>query len=126
MGLYRELMSSSTVLSVSIICSSQNVRTILYFTPSVFLFLGCPYVQMYLWFVHEVQPHYQLLNGIHGPLHSPTKENPLGLWWRGKRAKGLIRPAQFICLVKTYSITPSIPSAPLSICTNLLKEHVWL
>jgi hypothetical protein len=57
-----EKTSSSLCFNVSAICSSPNVPTVLDFTLCVFQYLGCHR------FMHKVQPHKQILDGISCPL----------------------------------------------------------
>jgi hypothetical protein len=64
--------------------------------------------QLHCRFVHEVQRHYQLLDGIPGPLHGPKRKNPVGLYWRSEGANRLVRPAQYICLQEFYSDSLSL------------------
>jgi hypothetical protein len=59
-------------------------------------------------FMHEIQLHYQLLDGILGPLHSHKRKNPIELYRQSEGAKGFVHPAQSICLEKFYSGTLSM------------------
>jgi hypothetical protein len=120
---YRELVcftwksnsSSSIHPCVSAICNSQNVQTVLNFTPCVFS-VGMSQKRLHYSFVNEIQPHYQLLDGISGPIRSPKRRNPLGLY------RGSERP-------RDWSVPPN-PSVSkvfierLSHCND--HHHVWL
>jgi hypothetical protein len=48
---------------------------------------GVSQKQLRYWFMHEVQPHYQLLDGISGPLHSPKRNNPVQFYWGSEEAR---------------------------------------
>jgi hypothetical protein len=48
------------------------------------------------------------LEGIHGPLHSPQRKNPMGLYRGSEGTRGLVRPAQSICLENTLTVRPSV------------------
>jgi hypothetical protein len=74
--------------------------------------------------VHEVQPHYKLLDGIPCPLHSPKGENPIGLHRGSKGATGLVRLAQSVW--KSFIQKLSDCKVPVWRDIILLKENFWL
>jgi hypothetical protein len=72
----------------------------------------------------EVQPNYQLSERMVGPLNSPKRNSPIGLYWWSEMDTGLVRPVQSICL-EMFQSGDSICVRPQCEGSQYLKEIIW-
>jgi hypothetical protein len=129
---YRELVcstwmnnsSSSTHLNVSAICCPSESPNCSRFHVICFWASWVWQKQLHCWIVHVDQPHYQIWDGIPGPLRSPPK-NPVGFYWGDEEATRLVRPTQSVCLEMFFHTVSHCKTAVWR-GAILLKENVWL